>query len=93
MWLSSSNILPVDELPPVSGSVSGRNGTNGGLFEGPATGVFSYFNGQKGKSYASQGDGTSSYVTYCSAKLSFGGGQSHNNMEPYKVVYIFMRSA
>ena len=24
MWLSSSNILPVDELPPVSGSIVGE---------------------------------------------------------------------
>lgn len=85
--------LSVDELPLVSGSISGRNGVNGGLFEGAATGVFSYFNGQKGKTYATEGDGTGSYVIYCSAKLSFGGDQSHNNMQPCQVVYIFRRSA
>ena len=88
-----SSRITADELPLISGSISGRNGTNGGLFEESATGVFSYFNGQKGKTYATEGDGTGSYVTYCSAKLSFGGGQSHNNMQPYQVVYIFRRSA
>lgn len=85
--------LSADELPLVSGSISGRNGSNGGLFEGAATGVFSYFNGQKGKTYATEGDGSKSYVIYCSAKLSFGGDQPHNTMQPYQAVYIFRRSA
>lgn len=88
-----SSRITADELPLVSGSISGRKGYNGGLFEGSATGVFSYFNKQKGKAYATEGDGTDTYVTYCSAKLSFGGGQSHNNMQPYSVVYIFRRYA
>lgn len=95
MWAGQNipHCITVDELPFVSGSISGRNGYNGGLFEGDATGVFSYFNGQQGKTYETNGDGTSSYVTYVSAKLSFGGDKPHENRQPYQTVYIFKRTS
>ena len=87
----SSHTLTVKELPAISGTVGSRIGANGGIFERPATGVFSYQDPEKGRTYASQGDHSGSYVTYNTAQLSFGGDQPHNNMPPYYVLAFMMK--
>jgi len=85
--------LTTDELPSISGTIGGRNGYQGGLFERPATGVFSYQDPELGRTYQTYGDGSESWVTYCRAKLSFGGNQPHANIQPVVAAYGWRRTA
>ena len=87
----ASHTLTEAELPALSGTIGGRNGDNGGIFERPATGVFSYENPEKGRTYATQGNGSGDWTAYHTAKLSFGGNQPHNNMPPYYVLAFIMK--
>lgn len=78
MWLSSSNILPVDELASHSHPFildSPKTGTAGGGTWYVDAGTVGDKNGKTRETE------------------STGNDQPHNNMQPYKVVYIFMRSA
>ncbi|MGN8759330.1 hypothetical protein [Acidaminococcus fermentans] len=82
-----------DEMPSISGTIGSRNGNQGGIFERPATGVFSYEDPTKGKTYQTQGDGSSAWITYNTAKLSFGGNQPHENIPPSIACYGWRRTA
>lgn len=86
-----NHTLTIDEMPVISGTIGSRNGDNGGIFERDATGVFSYQDPQKGVTYEAQGDGSPSWTTYRTAKLSFGGSQPHNNMPPYYALSYIMK--
>lgn len=85
--------LTTDELPSISGTIGSRNGENGGIFERPATGVFSYEDSEKGRTYATQGDGSGAWVAYHTAKLSFGKNQPHNTIPPSIACYGWRRTA
>ena len=85
--------LTTDELPSISGTIGGRNGYQGGLFERPATGVFSHQDPEQGRTYQTYGDGSDSWVTYCTAKLSFGGNQPHTNIQPVVAAFVWKRTA
>jgi len=87
----TSHKLTEAELPALSGTIGGRNGNNGGLFERGATGVFSYQGAEQGKTYEIAGDGSGPWFTYHTAKLSFGGNQPHNNMPPYYTLAFIMK--
>ena len=82
-----------DELPAISGTIGSRNGDNGGIFERNATGVFSYQDPEKGRTYAVEGDHSESWVSYHTAKLSFGGNVAHNNIQPSVCAYCWKRTA
>lgn len=85
--------LTTDELPSISGTIGSRNGLQGGIFERPATGVFSYKDPAKGKTYQTQGDGSSDWITYNTAKLSFGQNTPHNNIQSSVAAYCWKRTA
>lgn len=85
--------MTTDELPSISGTIGGRNGDNGGIFERAATGVFSYQDPEKGRTYATEGDGSGNWVTYPTARLSFGGNAAHNNIQPSVAAYCWQRTA
>lgn len=85
--------LTTDELPSISGTIGSRGGENGGIFERPATGVFSYQDPERGRTYAFEGDHSESWVTYHTAKLSFGGNAAHNNIQPSIGAYGWKRTA
>lgn len=85
--------LTTDELPSISGTIGSRNGENGGIFEKPATGVFSYQDPERGRTYAFEGDHSESWVSYHTAKLSFGGNAAHNNIQPSIAVYCWKRTS
>lgn len=85
--------LTTDELPSISGTIGGRNGDNGGIFERAATGVFSYQDPEKGRTYATQGDGSGDWIAYPTAKLSFGKNQPHNTIPPSIACYGWRRTA
>jgi len=85
--------LTTDELPSISGTVGSRNGENGGIFERPATGVFSYQDPERGRIYAFEGDHSESWVSYHTAKLSFGGNQPHINIQPVVAGYCWRRTS
>lgn len=84
----ATHTLTEAELPAISGTIGGRNGDNGGIFERAATGIFSYQDPENGRTYTTRVlDG----IFYATAKLSFGGNQSHNNMPPYYVLAYIMK--
>ena len=85
--------LTTDELPSISGTIGCRNGENGGIFERPATGVFSYQDAEQGLTYETRGDSSGSYVTYSTAKLSFGKNSPHANVQPSVAAYCWKRTA
>lgn len=77
--------LTVNELPPISGSISqlirwDSNQSSSGVLSGKS-------NGTKFPSTASE---NASDVTI---SLSFGGGKSHQNIQPVKAVYAWLRTA
>lgn len=85
--------VTTDELPSISGTIGGRNGNNGGIFERDATGVFSYQDPEKGRTYAFDGDGSGDWFTYHTAQLSFGKNTPHNNIQPSTAAYCWKRTA
>ena len=85
--------LTTDEMPSISGTIGSREGDQGGIFERPATGCFSYQDPEKGQTYATQGDGSGKWVTYCTAKLSFGKNTPHANIQPSIAAYCWKRTA
>ena len=85
--------IATDEMPSISGTVGSRIGANGGIFERPATGVFSYQDPEKGRTYATQGDGSGAWVAYHTAKLSFGKNMPHANIQPVVAAYCWKRTA
>ena len=85
--------LITDELPSISGTIGSREGDNGGIFERPATGVFSYQDPEQGRTYAYEGDHSESWVTYHTAKLSLGKDAPHNNIQPSTAAYAWKRTA
>lgn len=87
------HLITVDELPAISGTIGSRNGENGGIFEKPATGVFSYQDPERGRTYAFEGDHSASWFSYHTAKLSFGGNAAHNNIQPSIAAYCWKRTA
>lgn len=87
------NCVTVGELPKIEGSIGGRSGENGGIFERAATGVFSYTDSQKQKTYDIFSSTTEVWYTYATAKLNFGNGQYHANISPSISAYIWQRIA
>lgn len=85
--------LTTDELPSISGTIGSRVGMEGGIFERPATGVFSYLDADKGRTYKRYGDGSESWVTYHTAKLSIGKNTPHENIQPSIAAYVWRRTA
>lgn len=82
-----------DELPSISGTIGSRTGIHGGIFERPATGVFTYQDPEKGRTYAIEGDGRGEWFTYHTAQLSFGKNTPHNNLPPSVCAYAWKRTA
>ena len=85
--------LTTDEMPSISGTIGSRNGDQGGIFERPATGCFSYQDPEKGRTYEALGDGSGNWVTYHTAKLSFGKNTPHANIQPSTAAYCWRRTA
>ena len=85
--------VTTDELPSISGTIGSRNGENGGIFERPATGVFSYQAPEQGRTYAMEGDHSQSWVVYHTAKLSFGKDAPHANIQPVVAAFAWKRTA
>lgn len=82
-----------DELPLISGTIGSRTGECGGIFERPATGVFSYQDPDQGRTYQTYGNGSESWVTYHTAKLSFGKNTPHSNIQPVVAAFAWKRTA
>ena len=80
-------------MPAISGTVGSRAGNQGGIFERPATGVFTYQDADSGRTYQVFGDGSESWVTYHTAKLSFGKNTPHANVQPSVAAYCWKRTA
>ena len=91
------------ELPTISGMLTGGSGTGSsgyGIFRG-AGGAFKPcdMQGNEGVSaaYAPDHADASAWVNgveaYQGAKMEFGANAAHNNMPPYRVVWMWMRTA
>ena len=65
----------------------------GGIFERPATGVLSYQDPDQGRTYQTCGNGSESWVTYHTAKLSFGKDAPHSNIQPVVAAFAWKRTA
>lgn len=82
---AASHTLVNNELPTITGSVSGYAGDAG--FIRNATGCFST---QERKGAPVNVDAYAQVASYNTANFSIGGGQAHNNLQPYIVAnYIF----
>ena len=82
---AASHTLVNNELPTITGSVSGYAGEAG--FIRNATGCFST---QERKGAPVNVDAYAQVASYNTANFSIGGGQAHNNLQPYIVAnYIF----
>lgn len=91
----AEHFLSNAELPNVTGKLqtwSSTPGFTGSIFQS-ATGAFS----GSAKKTGAIGRPTTEYVSgvdsYGDVNMSFGEGQSHNNMPPYLVVYMWKRTA
>ena len=80
-------------MPSISGTIGSRNGNTGGIFERLATGVFSYQDPDQGRTYQTYGDGSESWLTYRTAKLSFGKDTPHANIQPVVAAFAWKRTA
>ena len=82
---AASHTLVNNELPTITGSISGYAGDAG--FIRNATGCFST---QERKGAPVNVDAYAQVASYNTANFSIGGGQAHNNLQPYIVAnYIF----
>ena len=82
---AAMHTLVNNELPTITGSVSGYAGDAG--FIRTATGCFSP---QTQKAAPVNVDAYAQVVSYNTANFSIGGGQAHNNLQPYIVAnYMF----
>ena len=82
---AASHTLVNNELPTITGSISGYAGDAG--FIRSATGCFAP---QTQKAAPVNVEAYAQVVSYNTANFSIGGGQAHNNLQPYIVAnYIF----
>lgn len=82
---AATHTLVNNELPTITGSISGYAGEAG--FIRGATGCFST---QEKKGAPVNVDAYAQVASYNTANFSIGGGQAHNNLQPYIVAnYIF----
>lgn len=82
---AATHTLVNNELPTITGSISGYAGDAG--FIRSATGCFST---QERKSAPVNVEAYAQVASYNTANFSIGGGQAHNNLQPYIVAnYIF----
>lgn len=82
---AATHTLVNNELPTITGSIEAYSGDVGLIRN--ASGCFTP---QTNKSAPVKVEGYAPVVSYNTAKLSIGGGQAHNNLQPYIVAnYIF----
>lgn len=85
-----THILTEEELPQITGSFDAKNAGNAWGILGSGTGAFS---ASEPIATSTNGDKTGDTPRYSKMTMSFGSGQSHNNMPPYLSVYIWQRIA
>ena len=86
----AAHTLTDSELPVESGSFSSRAWSGSGSLFFDESGIVSRERGEG--SYNNVPDGQTAVAPWVET-ISFGGGQSHNNMPPYLAVYVWQRTA